>query len=378
MKCLSGLSHAVVFSTAALCSGLAKADLIDPASFTASLAVGESVTISKTVLVQGDSTRPKPGEALVDLMFMFDVSGSMFEEIVLAKLAGSEVLNDLAATYDLMSGSGWYSDPQFNGVHKDLSSTNTQDSAGITDMWDSGNCTVAGVNIGCGGDFPELGFDAIADAANNASWREGSQRFILTLGDASFKPLFENNASAAAALAANDVSLLGVTFGDPDFTSSVQSLIDTSGTGGIVSNSGQSVLDFIEETVFGTYNRVTVDDLGGGMPGVNVTAVCTSADPGVDGTGECAGARARGNFDRTVDRSFTYDVTFTALKAGVYEFDTYGLVNGRAVATERDRITVGDVPVPGTLWLLGLGLIGLVTRRARSGLALTGARCAPL
>ncbi|MEZ5569822.1 MAG: hypothetical protein R3E54_16030 [Halioglobus sp.] len=357
-------TQAALFGAALLCSGLAQADLIDPTRFSANLAIGQSITISKTVIVEADPTLPRPGEAIVDLMFMFDVSGSMGGEIADAKAVGTAALGNLAATYNLMSGIGWYSDPEFNGVHKDLNGTNTQESAGIADLWDSGSCTVAGVFIGCGGDFPELGFDAIVDAANNASWRDGSNRFIFTLGDASFKPGGETSASAAAALAANNVSLLGLTY-DPAFASSVQSLIDGSGIEGRVSTEGFSLLELVGEKAAGLYNRVTVDDFLGGMPGVDVSAVCTRADPGVDGNGRCAGARATGNFDRSVDRSFTYDVTFTALKAGVYEFDTFGLVNGRPVATERDRITVGNVPIPSTFLLLALGITGLLTRRAR-------------
>ncbi len=364
MKLYSGFTQAIVLGATALCSGLAHADLIDPTSFSANLAVGESITISKTVIVEADPSFPSPGEAMVDLMFMFDVSGSMGGEIRDAQLVATQALDELAIQYDLMTGMGWYSDPQFNGVHADLNSTNTQASSGLADLWDAGSCTVAGINIGCGGDKPEVGFDAIADAANNASWRDGSERFIFALGDAGYKSAGENNASTAAALAANDITLLGLTY-DPDFSVSVQNLIDASGIEGRVATQGLRMAELIAEKAVGRYNRVTIDDLLGGLPGVEVSVVCTEADPGFDGEGRCAGDTARGAFDRTVDRSFIFDVTFTALKTGVYEFDTFGLVNGKTVASERDRISVGNVPSPGTFLLLGLGLVALVTRRTR-------------
>jgi len=348
-------------------SGLATADIIDPSSYSTSLELGESVTISKTVIVEASG--PAQGEALVDIMFLFDVSGSMFEEILLAKIAGDTVLSEMADTYNLMSGSGWYSDtppaPGFNGVHIDLNDGNTAETSGINDMWDTARCEVAGEFVGCGGDRLELGYDAIADAANNTSWREGAERYIFTMGDAGFKNGIDNNASAAAALADNDVSLLGVTFAT-DFTSSMQNLIDSSGIAGMVSNTGTDLLDFIRNQILDTYSRVSVDDLDTGLPGIEVSAVCTSADPGADGLGRCVGGEARGRFDRTEDRTFTYDVTFTALEEGIFDFSTFGLVDGKAVATERDIITVGRAPAPGTLLLLGLGITGLLASRRQA------------
>ncbi|GAB5451771.1 MAG: hypothetical protein Hals2KO_20990 [Halioglobus sp.] len=364
MKLSSGITHAILLGATALCGSLAHADLIDPTSFSATLAVGESVTISKTVIVEADPSFPAAGDAMVDLMFMFDVSGSMGGEIRDAQLVATQALDELAVQYDLMTGLGWYSDPQFDGVHADLNNTNTQVSSGLADLWDAGSCTVAGLNIGCGGDRLEVGFDAIADAANNASWREGSERFIFTLGDAGFKPAGENLASTAAALADNDVTLLGLTYAS-DFSESIQGLIDASGIEGRVATQGLRMAELIAEKAIGVYNRVTIDDLLGGLPGVEVSVVCTEADPGRDGEGRCTGDTARGTFDRTVDRSFIFDVTFTALETGVYEFDTFGLVNGKTVASERDRITVGNVPSPGTFLLLGLGIAGLITQRAR-------------
>jgi hypothetical protein len=71
-----------------------------------------------------------------------------------------------------------------------------------------------------------------------------------------------------------------------------------------------------------------------------------------------------GAFDRSVERTFGFDVTFTGLAPGTYEFDLFGRVDGGNVATEHDIITVG-VPEPGTLLLLGMGLVGLAGFRKR-------------
>ena len=344
--------------------GFSLADSIDPTSFAASLAVGESVTVRKTVTITERTT-----SAVLDVMFIFDVTGSMGSQINAAKAKADDILTALGGFGDLQSGVGWYSDPGFDGVHTDLNAGNTSASSGIDDI---GLCTIAGVgSVGCGGDFPEKGFGAIKDAADNASWRAGSNRFIIALGDASFKEP-PSGAETMASLAANNVNLLGVSFSS-FFTDEIEAL---GGTAFAATATGDSIADAIIDAVEGSlaeYDEVTVDDLGGGAPGIDVSVTCVSAD-----IGTCSGATAMGDYDRSIERMFEFDVTFTALADGTYAFPTHALVDGGIVASESDRFMVGDgeppppptgVPEPGVLSLLGTGLLGLgvIRRRRRPG-----------
>jgi hypothetical protein len=78
-----------------------------------------------------------------------------------------------------------------------------------------------------------------------------------------------------------------------------------------------------------------------------------------------------GSFDRTIQRTFDFDVTFTGVSPGDHSFNIYGTVDGGRVATEADRITVGTgsaVPDSGSsIMLLGLALsgLGLIRRKGR-------------
>ena len=360
---------AFALAVIALSPASAVADSIDPAMYSETLGLGESVTIRKTVTI----TAGRPTGAPLDVMFVFDVTGSMGDEIDLAKRAADDILTGLSGFGSLRSGTGWYSDPLFDGVHVDLNNGNTSASSGINDMWDGYSpfnpfstppwCSVAGVAVGCGGDFPEKGYAAISEAASSASWAPGSNRFIIVFGDATFKgPPTE--AATIAALDASGAELVGISY-NAGFSSDIEDLGGTAYSG--VGLDTDALVTLILDSVgasFDEYSSVTVDDLGGGMPGVGVSTLCISAD-----IGACGGAVALGLYDRSIDRTFEFDVTFTGLEEGEHHFSTYALTDGGIVATERDWITVGDkvsVPEPGTLALFSLGLIGAgFSRRSR-------------
>ena len=57
-----------------------------------------------------------------------------------------------------------------------------------------------------------------------------------------------------------------------------------------------------------------------------------------------------GEFDRSIDRIFDFNVTFTAVSSGFYSFTIPALVDGGTMATEQDNILVGGLlgfPLPG-------------------------------
>lgn len=346
---------ALAIGAVGLMASSAFADTISPVSFAADLGVGESTTIRKTVVVSAGG----PTSALVDIMFVFDITGSMSGAINGAKSTAAAVLSNLNATYggNVASGAGWYADPTA-GVNNGLTTTSATTVASINtlDACNNGGGFSSGL---CGGDYPEAGYNGIVTASAGAGWRAGSNRFIVMLGDAPFNAGGATFAAAQSALTTNGVKLIGVDFGG--MGSSITGLGGTSYSSG---TSGAAIAAAIQSGItagFGKYTKVTVGDLGGGLPEIAVSTVCVSAD-----TGACVGADAVGTYDRTISRTFEYDVTFTRVAAGDKSFSTFALVDGGIVATEADRFTTGTaVPEPESLALVSVGLLGLVAARRR-------------
>lgn len=339
------------------------ADTIDPATFSANLELGESVTITKTVTIDNSLTY----SGLIDVMFLIDTSGSMGAEISAAKTAASSILSGLSGFGDLATGVGYYSEPGVNGLLHNLSTDDTTAIANINSIYLGQG--------GGGGDFPELGVQGVEEAAA-ADWREGSSRFIIALGDASFKELNGyTTVSAVNALNAANATFVGIDYGSMTGSGSVDPITFANASGGsIIDSSGLNTANVVSdiisgiESAFFNYSEVTVGALGANLPGVSMEVSCLTAD-----TGTCNGAVAEGSFERDGERTFTFEVTFTGEELGTHEFETYALVDDAIVASEADSFTVAStsppapVPEPKSLVVFALFLLAMKARKIRKG-----------
>lgn len=347
-----------------LAAGPVWADTIDPPEFSADLAVGESVTIEKTVTISVGG----PSDATIDVHFLIDTSGSMGGEVTAARNAATSLFTELNSTFgDVQAGVGVFSegatldnpDPRGRVV---IGDGLTSDSTTFTN---NVNQVTLAIPDG-GGDFPESGYTAIDLAGGDLDWRDGSSRFMFVFTDATGKG---DLAGAQAALVEDDITLVALAYRGND--ASVQSTYGdqlgatvfsaTTSAAGIVADVTAGIL-----SGFAEYSEVTVSDLGAGLPEIAVNAVCTGAD-----IGACVGDTATGDFDRSEERAFTFDVTFTRIAEGASAFDTLALVDGGIVAREADSFGsdhMAPIPVPAGLPLLltALGGLGFLARRRRA------------
>ncbi len=119
---------------------------------------------------------------------------------------------------------------------------------------------------GSGGDTPELGSSAVKDAADNASWRPGANRFVVALGDAPFKEggtEIQSDADVTASLTGANADLFGLDFaGGSGLTGSVEELGGTAFDATADPGEIVSAITAGVELGFADYSEVTIGDLG--------------------------------------------------------------------------------------------------------------------
>ncbi len=325
----------------ALSVGAASADSIDPLTYSDTLALGESVTIQKTVTVSAGS----PTSALVDIVFLADETGSMGGEIADVRNAAASILSSTAGLGDVTWGVGGYRDTSDSFTYRELTDlTSTQaDVQTAINTWSASG----------GGDFPEANLYGLEQVATGIDWRAGSTRIVVWFGDApGHDPsMGVTQADAIAALTGENITVHALDAGSLDSTGQATAI--TAATGGTLGNLGAgtgavtaSILAAIDAT-FASYSTVSL--------GVTAGADCVSVstDP----------TSYNGDFTRENSHDFTFDVTFTGTSVGSCDFGINALVDGGIVATEKDSFVVtgggpAPVPLPASLPLLLGALLG--------------------
>jgi hypothetical protein len=308
------------------------ADSVVPSSYATSLKLGASVTITKTVTINAGT----PTSALVDVFFLADTTGSMGATLANVKSGANAIMAGISELGDVAYGVGEYKDVGDVFVYR-LNQEITTDTAAVQ----------TGINAWVasgGGDWPEGQLYALKQVADTVAWRPGSTRIIIWFGDApghepAGPPPGVTETEATAALVAQTVKVMALDVGSLNYTGQAQRIADATGGryySGIDPSQISADIEAAITTSFQTYNTVS---LGTDMVPAGLTV--TVEPPSYTGEGP---------YDRSEDRTFTFDVTFTALSPGSYNFSIPVLVDGGTMATEQDSIVVGaflGFPLPG-------------------------------
>jgi hypothetical protein len=334
-----------------VCGTTVWADSITPSSFSTTLAVGGSVTIPKTVTVTMQSVAP------VDVFFLMDTTGSMGGSLSDITANFGSIATTISGTHpNVFFGVGSYNDC-VNGPGDcpagtlDLAYTEHQDLTGNNAAVQT---ALGSLSAFGGGDGPESNLYGLWGTATMTSWRADSRRFLFWAGDVPGHDPRQGVTEAIATDALVDANVrtyglsVGGGLGD-------QGERITTATGGALLTGGYTEISTLIQNALTTtllnYSEVSLGVVGLG-PGVGVTWVPPSHT---------------GTFDRSTNRNFGFDVTFTGLTPGTHNFEVVAMVDGFIVARETDSITVtgGMVPEPSTFALIGGGLLGLVALRLR-------------
>lgn len=181
------LALAIVFIFALLVSSVSAT--LSPAAINATLNPSESVDEHKTVFLSG--TIPKG-----DVVFAFDLTGSMGDEIDEAKSSAIDIMTNLGAlisdaqfgvmsfmdyphSYENYHGyTDTYGDPASGDYAYNLDQPITSDTTAVSNA-------ITGLSLGYGVDGPQdytrIMYESYADAA--VGWRPGAKRILVMFGD---------------------------------------------------------------------------------------------------------------------------------------------------------------------------------------------------
>ncbi len=349
---MNGMKKCQLFAViAVVCWGLifpaaAMADSIAPTAFSAKIKKEGSISVNRTVTVTREVTSAK-----ADVFFLFDTTGSMEDLLDSAKEKAAEILNNASSLGDVAFGVGYYEDfPTGDyGISTDIAYQLVTD---ISKNTTAVRNAINSLSLGHGNDWPEANLYALSQVASSTGWREGSTRIVIWIGDAvghdgDAEPSYPSRIGLQDAIAAlNAKSIIveavnvnrlyhrgyyysmdegGVIYPQLHGQASAitaatgGTLFDGSNTGAIVSIISNALKD-----AFASYSEVKLS-LSKTFPGLDV-----SISP----------AAITGSFDRSQERYFNFNITYTGVEVGTYSFDILAKINGGLVATASDVIEV--------------------------------------
>lgn len=356
----------LLLGSALACLGApALAQSISPDSFSGAIAVGETISINKTITL-GDVAASN-----VDIFFLADNTGSMGGIINAAKAGAASIMDALPSNYRFAAGS-YLGDPS-EGVppgtaftlNQALTTNKAAVQTGINAWFASG-----------GGDFPEANLFALERVANTTSWADAAQRLVVWFGDATGHVDTVTTQGAADALEGEGVKVVAFNStsegnGIDGRDTSPAEPADTRQATDIIAQTGGSLTNNFSSLAGTDFVDTVLTEIEAATSFLDLAFDTSFAGSGLDISFSCTDALGCDDVGAGESRSFRVDITGVA--AGSYDFSVFA----RGVdAVELDSITVtgsgpgpgpAPIPEPGTyaLMLSGLGALAWMTRRRR-------------
>ncbi|MDD2902620.1 MAG: peptidoglycan DD-metalloendopeptidase family protein [Syntrophales bacterium] len=303
--------------------GYVLADSVSPTTYSTNLRSGQSVTISKIVTINAGT----PSSAKVDVFFLADTTGSMGSALLNVQDGISAIIAGTSGLGDVAYGVGEYKDEGDDFIYR-LNQDITTDTAAVQ----------AGVNAWVasgGGDWDEGQLYALDQLANTTTWRTGSTRILVWFGDApGHDPAGPSpgvtEAQATAALVAKLIKVEALDLYELNYYGQAQRIADATGGHYYTGVDVNQIVEVIKNAIissFQTYSTVSLSTAS--VPG----GVSVSVSP----------PSYTGSYDRSIDRTFNFQVTFTGVSPGSYNFAIPVLVDSGIMASEQDNINVSNL-----------------------------------
>lgn len=351
MKSFRLLSVVGLFAAAA---PAAWAQSISPSSYSATINVGQTITIDKTI------TLAASGATKVDVVFLADNTGSMGGTVSKAQSGATAIMNGLTSGADYNFGvARYYGDPS------EFGETPATAFNYLTPLTSSVPAAQTGINAweaNGGGDYPEANYFALKQTADTSAWRADAQRIVVWFGDAPSHTETTTRADAVNALTAAGAKV--VAFNNVGAGSGID------GNYGFDSNQASSLVGAVGGSLTNNFTSLSSSEFV-----TKVTEQISAASSSLDlffssnllGSGLTLGFTCTdvlGCTDVKGGESRTFRLSITGNLAGTYAFDVFA----RGVAaTEHDVITVAAVPEPSAALMVlgGAGVMGLMMRRRK-------------
>lgn len=350
-------SEVVLAATCGLLSAAAQAQSISPSSVSATIGVGESFTVHKTI------TLGERGATNVDVFFLADNTGSMGSTISKATAGAIAILNALPSTYQFGVGR-YFGDPSEPGM------TPSSAYQTLTALTSNKPAVQSGINswiASGGGDGPEGNLFALKQVAETAAWRPEAQRLVVMFGDAEGHTETTTTAQAIAALGAANAKVIA--FNNTSAGSGIDGRYGAEPAGfrqasAIVGAVGGAVVDNFLSVSNADFITAVTSQITAAASFLDLVFGSTFSGSGLGISFACTDAL--GCDDVAAGATRTFDLTITGMLPGVYNFNVFAQ---GIDAFETDTITVtGAVPEPETyaLMLAGLAAVGGIARRRRA------------